>query len=462
MIDNVIVAGYLLGILCLGLWAGRGIRNLREYSVVHRAYPALVIFATLSASFIGGGFSTGNASKVYSIGMASMFALWGFSVKELLVATLIAPRMDAFNKHISVGDIMAIHYGRSAQVLSGLLGMLVCAGIVGAQVGAMGVVFNQFAGISKELGIFIGCGIVIAYTTVGGMRAIVLTDVVQFVVLSIGLPLALFIGLHQIGGVEGLLERVPKSHVSLFNEQMTPLMFASLFVSFLVGETLVPPYVQRLLVGRNARETAQGTLYSGLFSIPFFAVTGMIGLVALALNPDLESNNLAMPYVIKTVLPVGLRGLVIAGIISIVMSSADSFLNSASVALINDVIRPFKRTRLPESRELFVTKLTTLLVGVTAVVFALKIDNILDILLFSYNFWAPIIVVPLSATLLGVRASKKTFKVGAICGAFTVVLWNWVLLNPGGLDGLVMGTLANLLAFVCMHRIDRATELCEE
>ncbi len=350
---------------------------------------------------------------------------------------------------------MGLDYGRSGQVITGLLGVLVCAGITGAQVGAIGVVFHEFLGISRELGIYIGCGIVIAYTTIGGMRAIVLTDVIQFLLLGIALPLALFLGLRMVGGVSGLQETLPPAHFAVFGENMPPLMLGSLFLSFCVGETLVPPYMQRLLIGRNPRETSEGTLYSGLFSIPFFAITGMIGLVALALAPDLNPNQ-AMPFVIKTVLPVGLRGLAVAGVVSIVMSSADSFLNAASVSLINDVVTPLRKSALSEKRGLIVAKITTLAVGVLAVVFAMRIENILDILLFSYNFWAPVVLVPLLAVLMGYKASTKTFLVGALCGLTSLILWRWVLGDPGGVDGLVIGVGANLVAFAGMHRIDRS------
>jgi len=104
----------------------------------------------------------------------------------------------------------------------------------------------------------------------------------------------------------------------------------------------VPPYVQRLFLSRESKHTARGTLWSGVFSFPFFAITGLIGIVALAIKPDLDPN-LPMPFVINTVMPIGLKGIVIAGVISIVMSSADSFLNAAAVAFINDIVKPLSK-----------------------------------------------------------------------------------------------------------------------
>jgi len=445
VLDNIIVAVYLLGILALGVWSGRKVRNLDEFSVAGRSFGPWIIFATLSASFIGGGFSTGNAEKCFIFGFVNIFALWGFSLKEILVAKFIAPRMDQYPDAISVGDIMKRHYGAVGQVVTGIMSVVVCAGILGAQVGAIGLIFNVFLGMKTLYGILIGCVIVIAYSTVGGMRAVVLTDVVQFVVLCIGIPLTLAAGLYKVGGVGALVDSVPAGHFTFLGTQKTLLQFVVLFLSFLLGETLVPPYVQRLFLAKEPKHTIKGTFWSGVMSIPFFAITGMIGIVALSLKPDLDPN-LAMPYVISTVLPIGLRGLVVAGVISIVMSSADSFLNAASVAVTHDVLRPLSRGRVTEKMELIAVRVSTVAVGCASVVFAVKIKSILDILLYSYNFWSPVVLVPLAAAILGVKAGVKQFAAGAAAGTAGVILWK-CLSDPAGIDGLIIGILCNGIVF---------------
>jgi SSS family solute:Na+ symporter len=450
-IDNLIVVVYLAGVLMLGLIASRGVKSLSHFSVAGRSYSALIVFATLSASFIGGGFTMGNAEKVFLFGIVNILALWGFSLKEILVATLIAPRMDRFNKAISVGDIMNQAYGKTGQVTSGFFGMLLCAGIVGAQVGAMGYVFNLFLGINQIWGILIGCGIVIAYSTVGGMKAVVFTDILQFLVLVIGIPLSLFLGIQHAGGIEAVKAAAPATHFHAIGNK-TLLAFASLFLTFVLGETLVPPYVQRLLIGRTAQHTSRGTLYSGLLSIPFFAVTGGIGLVALTLNPDLNPN-LALPFVVQQVLPMGIKGLVVAGIISVVMSSADSFLNGAAVAFSNDLVNPLRKKALSGRQQLILAKMITLIVGILAIIFAIKIKSILDILIYAYNFWAPIIVIPLAAALFGARAKGWVFAASAASGAAGVLIWNrFFSTTVAGVDGLIIGVICNLIVFLVLFK----------
>lgn len=456
MIDNLIIVFYLLGILAVGLWSGRGIKNMEQFSVAGRSYGALVIFATLSASFIGGGFSIGNAEKVFLFGVVNIFALWGFSLKEILVATFIAPRMDRFSNVISIGDIMESNYGKPGKIITGFFAFLLCAGIVGAQVSGMGYIFNVFLGLPQIWGVLIGCGIVIAYTTVGGMRAIVLTDIVQFLALAIAIPLTLYLGIQHVGGWDSFRQSLPAGHFEIPGAQMSTLALFSLFLTFLLGETLVPPYMQRLYIGRNSSQTARGTLFSGLFSIPFFAITGGIGLVAFAMEPGMDANH-ALPYVIKEVLPMGIKGLVMAGIISIVMSSADSFLNAAAIAFTNDLVQPLRREKLSPARQLLLAKWATFTVGVLAVVFAISIKSVLDILIYAYNFWAPIILIPLIAVLLGIRAGLAAFVAGAVAGIAGTLLWNNSPLAASGVDGLIVGVLCNTIAFSLVRTFEKST-----
>ncbi|WP_291321206.1 sodium:solute symporter family protein, partial [Desulfonatronospira sp.] len=448
---NFIILVYLAGVLIIGILAGRGIKNLSQFAVAGKAYGSMVIFATLSASFIGGGFSMGNAEKVFLFGIVNIVALWGFSLKEILVAGYIAPRMDRYRDAISVGDIMEVHYGKTAKVFSGLFGFILCAGILGAQIGAIGYITNVFLGFERFWGILLGCSIVIAYATAGGMKAVVWTDIVQFIILAVALPMTLFMGIQSAGGVEHIISTVPQGHLSISLEPAAVIALFSLFLAFVVGETLVPPYLQRLLIGRNASQVVRGTLYSGLFSIPFFAVTGLIGMVALVLNPELNPN-LAMPYVVQQALPPLLQGIVIAAVIAIIMSSADSFLNAAAICFSNDMVKPLRRTAMSRESEVKMARCVTLLVGVMAVVFALSIESVLDILIYAYNFWAPIILVPLVMAIMQRRVSSTKFLGGAGAGIAALLIWNYVLNGPWEIHGIVVGFFANLLVFILLDR----------
>lgn len=454
MYNTVILIIYLLVIIVIGVISGRKVKNIVDFAVAGRNYGTLIIFCTLSASFIGGGFSTGNAEKVFIYGIANIVFLFGFSLQVILVSLFIAPKMDLYKDAITAGDIIGRHYGRDAKVLTGVLSSVICAGILGAQVGAIGYIFNVFLGLPRMWGILLGCSVVIFYSTLGGMKAVVASDVFQFVILSIGIPLTLILSIIHAGGIRNIVFNVPHSHFSLMGDSFTIIPFLSLLFTFFIGETLVPPYVQRLLMSDSAKKTAKGTLYSGLFSVPFFTITGLIGLVALSMEPGLNPN-LALPYVIKTALPLGIGGIVIAAMLSIIMSSADSFLNSASVSIVNDIILPLKKRSINDITQLRMAKIANLAVGVFSVIFAIKIESIIEILIYSYNFWAPVIIVPLVSAIIGLKVDKRHFIAGLAGGVLVYFISTFYLSSIIPMDNMIFGFLGNLFFFYAYYFLTR-------
>jgi SSS family solute:Na+ symporter len=453
MIDGIIIAAYLLLTLVLGIWAARNVTSPEEYKTGGRKYSSWVVFATLSASFIGGGFTIGLAEKSFLFGIAYPLAMLGFSLKEVLVAKFIAPRMKAFKDAMTVGDIMVKAYGSKARFISGVASVLVCSGIIGAQILACGNILYTLLGTPIIYGSLITAGIVVIYATYGGMKSVVAVDILHFSILIIMLPLVLVFALSDIGGVTELISGVPESHLSPI-ESIGWISVFLLFLSFFLGETLIPPYVQRLLIGKTTADTKQGTLFSGLLSVPFFLMIGSIGMCAYVLNSDLQPN-LALPHVINTVMPVGLKGLAIAGLLAVVMSSADSFLNSTAIAMTNDVLAPLGFKAKNPKDELLFSRGITFAIGLLAIVFALNTTSVLDLLLYSYQFWTPFILVPLLAAIFQVRSSDRTFLVSALVGISSVVWWNLTFPQSridGALESVIFGISMNSITFWLCHK----------
>ncbi len=450
--DQVIVAVYLGAIFLLGMLSGRKMSSLEDFSVGGKQYSLFFIFATVSATYIGGGFSLGNAEKVYLVGIANVVVLMGFSFQQLLTALFLVPKLTRYPHAISVGDIMGYHYGKVSQVITGICAFFVCAGILAAQIAGIGYIFKTFLGIPHVSGIFIGAGIVLAYSTVGGMKAVVLTDVIQFVLLILAMPLLLVLGIKQVGGISALAASVPPLHLDIPGEMgLFPLIM--FFFVFFFGEMLVPPSVQRLLLSTDMKKVQKANLYSGFLSFFYFAITGTLGLVALALLPGISPST-AIPSLVQVVLPIGIQGLVIAGIISVVMSSSDSFLNSATVAVVNDIIRPLRKEKLSPEKELKIARAMNFALGALAVVLATRSASIMELLIYAYQFWAPMIIVPLVGALLRKRVNVRQFYFGAGAGFLASFLWQ-ALGSPVGIDTVIIGVAANLLFFLGFQDRDK-------
>ena len=454
MVDNLVIAVYFLVILAVGCYGYRKVKTLDAFGAAGRNFRWPVVAATLAASFIGGGYTIGNAEKVFRHGMVMAFCLMGFSLKEFLVGFFVAGRLQRHRHALTIADIMYERYGsRTVRTITGLLSVVLCVGILAAQVSATAKILKVFLGLESVTGVAIGVGMVILYSALGGMWSVVATDVVQFAIIMVGLPLTLILGIGYAGGWDRVVSDVPAGHLTLLGDQ-TVWAAVGLFVTFIIGETLVPPYVQRALIARTPRQAGLGAVISGIVSIPTFLITGAIGLLALSLAPQLDPT-LALPTVIQRALPIGLTGLVIAAIIAVIMSSADSFLNSAALCLVQDLYRPLFRPQLSDKAGLWLARIGTVVLGIGAAALALTIQSVMDILLFSYNFWAPMVIVPLTAALWLRRVYWRAALAGMVTGAVATFAWWWYFQERTGVEALVIGFLANLIVFVAWHQAMR-------
>ncbi|WP_232665703.1 sodium:solute symporter family protein [Pseudonocardia sp. TRM90224] len=455
VLDWVLLGGYFVLLAVIGVQTIRRVQNSDDFAVAGNRIIWPVFFGSLAASFLGGGASLGVAGRTFSDGYVYMFAFFGYAVSFLLIGLFVAPRLKRYLGAHTVGDVMEEHYGRAARLLTGVLSILLCAGILGAQALAIGTVVNATLQLPATPSIIIGMGVVVLYSSFGGAWAVIQTDMLQFVFLGVFIPVTLVLALGEVGGPAALIAALPEAHLS-FGGGYGAAVFIGLFVSFLLGETLVPPYAQRTFSTPDCRHARIGFALSGGFAFLFYFIAASIGLVALVMFPNIPPDQ-AMPTVVMQLLPAGLIGLVVAALLAVVMSTASSYLNSIAVVFVKDIYQPFVNPTVSATKRLWLERGLSLGVGVVATVFALSVPSIVDALLYSYTFWAPTIVIPLLvAVLFGSRAKAAALS-SIAAGIVVTAAWMIFLQEPTGLDGLVVGAAANLVVFFVVASLTRSS-----
>ncbi len=438
--DIGIVIIYLLLLVGIGLLGGRQVKTAEGFTATDKTYGAPIIFMSMAASFIGGGFSAGNAAEAFRNGIGMTVALLGFSVGTILTGRYLTSGIARFAGAASVGDIMTRAYGRRAGIVTGFFSFVMSAGMVGAQIEGMGGILHALLGIHPTAGVLIGVAVVLLYSTVGGLRSVIAADIVQFILLAVGMPLLFLCAVSRAGGVGAVIQATPTALFNPLNGRSF-IALVSLVATFACGELLAPPYTQRLLIGKNLKAAARGTMAGGLFSIPFFLITFFIGITARALAVTATPAD-AMPALINAVLPIGVRGIVMASLVSMLLSAADGFLNGAAVGLVHDTLRPLGV--VTADRELQALRLTNALTGTAATAAALLLPDIFVILKLAYTFWCPLIVPPLIFALLGKPTNPRAFRTGFLGGFAVTVVWDFLLRSPFGMAGAPLGMAIDL------------------
>lgn len=438
--------------LWIGWRASHGINTLKSFLVSDQNFGKFALFSTIVASFVGGGVVIGTAEKAFQFGIGHTIGLLGFALQIFLTGWWLAPRMNRFRHMLTLGEVIHQYYGKVPQVLTGVLWLSFCIGILTAQMSAMGNLITSLMGYDRPISILLSASIVIFYCYLGGVRAVIATDVLQFVLLSVTLGMLTLFGIHYVGGWEVFLAKIPASHLSpTAHLSLTELLM--LFGSFLLGDALIPPVFQRLIIGKNQDVVRKAYIWSGWFIIPLCFLALSHGLIARAINPNLATHDITATL-FQTTLPLPLAILALMGFMAVIMSSADSYLNAAAGVLVNDVISPIKKISQEGGLEL--AKWTTIGLGLVSIYFAIVVQDILDILLTTYQFWGPTLVIPLLGILSNKALTKAGFYASVISGGLVVILWNtWDLESTTHISTLIAGIGANFMVYSGCYMIQK-------
>ncbi len=455
-VDGVVVVLYLLFCLIVGFYKSKKITNIREYALSDGRTPMIVLVCTIFATHVGAGVTMGAIQKVYTMGAIFMFAQLFSPLRWVVNAIIFAKNIAKFKGCLGIGDIMDRLYGRYARIVSNFVNITVGTGIIAAQVMAMGILAEYFFHIDKLYGVLIGCGVLTFYSAFGGIRAVMLTDTLQFFIFYLGIPLGCIWAAYEIGqatdgGVIAAFKAMPSQYHSIEWTTDNIILFASLvfFVTMtgggISGES---PFIQRFLIAGDTKKLRDSLLGVFLLIIPFTLFICALGILIKIKAPDLDSNQ-AFSYFVDHYLPVGLKGLMIAGLLAVMMSTADSYLNTSSIIISNELVKPMF-PQISAKQEVMIARFATFWVAAMSAILALTADNILDLLWVISNFWDPLLVIPVVCGFLGFRTTSKSF-IGATVVALIFTCIGAYIDGKFATVSLMIGVIGSAIGLFGMH-----------
>lgn len=461
------LGAYLAVLVWIGFRAARQVRSAVDYTLAGRNIPWIVVLATTAATMIGGGASVGMVSRVYEVGIAAALITCGWHLQLIFTGLWVAPKLRGLNL-VTVGDYFELKFGSLARELAMVNCVIFLVGALVAQMAAIGTVTHAVLGVRYDVALFIGAAVTVCYSTVGGIRAVIKTDVLQLVILVTGIGAAAAILMVNNGGFEGMLAKAGAQSFEVTGS-WSRTRVVSLFFAFLLGETFVPPYAVRCFIARDSQQAKWGVAGAGLFLLLFLPIaTFIIGLSA-QLDPDVkqavldeknrilhvaavagvelsedeaarQAHQLAFPTLVRVTFHPAVSGIIIAAIIAAVMSTADSCLSCLSTVVMEDNYRRHVNRHATDRQLLRVAKVTTFLAGVGAAALALFFSNVADILEFVYDFWAPSMVVPFCVGVFWYRQTRVyAVVVSMLSGLTASVIWRFALGSPGDLSPALAG-----------------------
>lgn len=418
--------------LGIGVYFFRRNNNIEDYYIGGRSMGAWHIGLSVVATDVGGGFSIGLGGLGYIIGLAGSWMLFTGLIGAWLSAVLLIPvihRLSRKKMFFTFPQVFEHYYNGKVALIAGIISAIGYIGFTSSQLLAGAKLASAtFVEINLLTALIIMGVIAVVYTGIGGLKAVIYTDTVQWIILMAGL---IFIGIpiayKAIGGLDSIKSTLGHEFLSLGNIQWQQLVnwAVTIIPIWFVGMTLY----QRIYASRTKKQAQKAWFIAGLFEWPVMAFMGvMLGLFSrVAFEQGMFSNlgyplgaemdaEMGLPILLNTVLPVGLTGIILAAYFSAILSTADSCLMAASGNVQTDILDKLFPGKRSLKGNLKLSQLITLSIGVLALFLASYMTNVLDLMLYSYAFMVSGLFVPIIAALFSRKPSTLAAMIAMISG----------------------------------------------
>lgn len=439
-VDLSILAGlilYLIVVLTVGLWASRRMRKLDDFVLAGRRLGPLATAVSERASGESAWFLLGLPGAAYAAGFTTFWSAIGIAAGIFASWTLLAvPLRRATGKMgaLTLPDYFEIRFQDNTHVLRGVSTVIILVFYtvyVGAQFVGAGKILEATFGLNPTYGMLAGAGVVAFYTLMGGFLAVVWTDVVQGILMmcvAVVLPVT---GIIRLGGFDGFLAGMSQMGPDFLTMNAGQTGRAFLFGIMLGGLAWgfgylgQPHLLARYMAIRNPRHLRQGTAIAMTWVLIAYWGAVMIGLVAVGiLGPDLSDPEQAMPLLAKALVPGWIAGLIIAGAIAAMMSTADSQLIVSVSAVIEDVyVRLFRPLTSP-GRLVALSRIATVVISAIALLLAFRSqDLIFNMVAYAWSGLGSSFGPPLLLSLRWRRVRRWGVLAGMLSGMASTILW---------------------------------------
>ncbi len=467
VLDYAVLALYLATTIFIGVWVSRYIQTGREFFLAGRTLPWWAVGVSLVATDIGGTDIIGVGGAAYRYGIAVGNFEWIGCVPAMIVGAFVFIPHFWRCRITTIPEYLEKRFSVQVRTAVAICWLTFMACNLGVMLLASAKLMQALAGWPAPVSIWLVALLVGFYTFSGGLAAVVYTDVLQGIVMIAGCALVVVIGLWQIGGIGPLRERVtavvtareaqreasppstaaplspmpddaanPASakieHFDLILPVDTPTPFPWTGILFGLALITSPAYwignqaiVQRALGARSEFEAKAAYVWGAVLKNLIPVIIVVPGLIAIAVFPDIQDPDLALPQLIASIIPAGVKGIFLAAFLAALMSSVDSYLNSATAIFTNDIYLRFMRPTADERRLLFIGRTVTILLTLWGIFFAFQLSAadaglyaIFQTLMSFFN--GPAFAVLLAGLVTRWVTATGAF-IGFISGVFTAV-----------------------------------------
>ena len=452
----VIFGLYFVVVFAIGWMSLRRTRGEKDYWIAGGDLGWALGGSTIAATHTSAGTFVGTIGVMYTAGWSFGWLVLAMPLAYWFMAAVLAPRFTRVKELTLPAFIGARYYSQKVRALAAVIILVSTVVYIQAQIVAGGLIASTIFGIPTRAGMIGFTVILLAYTAVGGMLAVVYTDFLQMFVMIAGVAFALPLAVSHVGGMDALFTYVQEVNPLTFTwESMPPTLLFTMGLAFLLGSISSPAQLVRLYAMRDMRTIRRGILLAIVVITSVNLMVFMLPLVAVVMFPALPTGDLAMPMIARAVLPPFIGGIMLEAITSAMMSTVDSLLIVAGSALSRDIYQTLINPELGERGRTVVNRIGVVVVGSVPVILLLagvgegelvQFIVLLFTALMASSFFIPV--------LLGIywRRATREGAAAAMTGGVTITFL-WKAFGSEAIDPVLPGFVASALLMIVVSLV---------
>ncbi|AKA69480.1 sodium:solute symporter [Clostridium scatologenes] len=450
--DYGIIILYFIIMISIGIISTKFTKTKEDYLVAGRRLGFPMFFGCMAALAVGGAATIGSAKLGYKFGISGIWLGGSLGLGLIALGFLVSSKLSKM-KALSINEVIENNYGKSARIFSSLLTFIYTMMMSVVQVVSVGAIISGIMGWNAQLSMLVGGGIVIFYTFVGGMWSVSMTDIIQFVIKTLGIIILIPIfALVKIGGFSHLTASLPQTHFNLTTMGYDSIVMYLLM--YIPGLIIGQDIWQRIFTAKNEKIARKGTILAGFYSIIYGSSTVLLGLCVYVAAPALKNPQDAFVTGVTLFLPIGIKGFVIAAAMAATMSVASGSVLASSTILYNDLYTRFINKTPDEKKSILINRLFAFLIGVGVMIIAFLIQDVLTALDMAYAYLSGCVFVPvLSAFVL-----KKFSAKAGLASLFLSTIVVSVTFFKYGVDSnypIIFGIIVGALTYLIVNSMDK-------
>src|SRR5881628_2014534 len=463
-----VVLGYLTLLVLVGLYKTRHVKTQEDFAIAGRRLGVFVLICTLVTTWIGSGSLLGDAGLQFRVGLAGLWSTLA-AAAGIFLLYFIAPRARAFGQ-VTVPDILEARYNVTARLLGVVVTVIAYVTIVSYQYRGGGYVLNLVTegALSETEGRLITAAFVIAYTVTAGMLSVAYTDILNGIVLTLGILLTLGYEVAQAGGFANILAALPPSHgrfigngVDLASDTKIftdTLSFGQGMQFFLPGLFLLlgeAGMYNRFFSARDAGAARVATVWWIVGVVVLQTALCLVAIAGSALFPEARPEQIIPYLAVHRMVPV-VGALLVAAMVAIIVSTADGFLLVPATNLMRDVYERFVNPEATERQKLFFSRGLVVALGVLAYALIAAFPSVLAAAYTAYSMYGVGVTPAILAAFFWKRATTAGGVASILGGMVAVLSWtvatNMIGHEPWGINVAYPGIVVSmaLLVFVSL------------